>query len=127
MGFENVCKSLKNYFSNNKILAPLQMYALPVTLVCGALMVLQLIIPGFSLGWFYTLVKVAFYLFFFMLLGTENFLMIAIALGLRAVYFLIDEIQDLVGEYSYFSMASLIYIIVFGFLAYLAYMKSIKK
>ena len=127
MGFENVCKSLKNYFSNNKILAPLQMYALPVTLVCGALMVLQLIIPGFSLGWFYTLVKVAFYLFFFMLLGTENFLMIAIALGLRAVYFLIDEIQDLVGEYSYFSMASLIYVIVFGFLTYLAYMKSIKK
>ena len=62
-----------------------------------------------------------------MLLGTENFLMIAIALGLRAVYFLIDEIQDLVGEYSYFSMASLIYIIVFVFLAYLAYMKSIKK
>ena len=45
MGFENVCKSLKNYFSNNKILAPLQMYALPVTLVCGALMVLDLIIP----------------------------------------------------------------------------------
>ena len=127
MGFENVCKSLKNYFSNNKILAPLQMYALPVTLVCGALMVLDLIIPGFSLGWFYTLVKVAFYLFFFMLLGTENFLMIAIALGLRAVYFLIDEIQDLVGEYSYFSMASLIYVIVFGFLTYLAYMKSIKK
>ncbi|SER86624.1 hypothetical protein [Butyrivibrio fibrisolvens] len=127
MGFENVCKSLKNYFSNNKILAPLQMYALPVTLVCGALMVLQLIIPGFSLGWFYTLVKVAFYLFFFMLLGTENFLMIAIALGLRAVYFLIDEIQALVGEYSYFSMASLIYVIVFGFLTYLAYMKSIKK
>ena len=127
MGFENVCKSLKNYFSNNKILAPLQMYALPVTLVCGALMVLQLIIPGFSLGWFYTLVKVAFYLFFFMLLGTENFLMIAIALGLRAVYFLIDEIQDLVGEYSYFSMGSLIYVIVFGFLTYLAYMKSIKK
>ncbi len=127
MGFENVCKSLKNYFSNNKILAPLQMYALPVTLVCGALMVLQLIIPGFSLGWFYTLVKVAFYLFFFMLLGTENFLMIAIALGLRTVYFLIDEIQALVGEYSYFSMASLIYVIVFGFLTYLAYMKSIKK
>lgn len=127
MGFENVCKSLKNYFSNNKILAPLQMYALPVTLVCGALMVLDLIIPGFSLGWFYTLVKVAFYLFFFMLLGTENFLMIAIALGLRAVYFLIDEIQALVGEYSYFSMASLIYVIVFVFLAYLAYMKSIKK
>lgn len=127
MGFENVCKSLKNYFSNNKILAPLQMYALPVTLVCGALMVLDLIIPGFNLGWFFALVKVAFYLFFFMLLGTENFLMIAIALGLRAVYFLIDEIQDLVGEYSYFSMASLIYIIVFVFLAYLAYMKSIKK
>lgn len=127
MGFENVCKSLKNYFSNNKILAPLQMYALPVTLVCGALMVLDLIIPGFSLGWFFTLIKVAFYLFFFMLLGTENFLMIAIALGLRAVYFLIDEIQDLVGAYSYFSMASLIYVIVFGFLTYLAYMKSIKK
>lgn len=127
MGFENVCKSLKNYFSNNKILAPLQMYALPVTLACGALMVLQLIIPGFSLGWFYTLVKVAFYLFFFMLLGTENYLMIAIALGLRAVYFLIDEIQALVGEYSFFSMGSLIYVIVFGFLTYLAYMKSIKK
>jgi hypothetical protein len=127
MGFENVCKSLKNYFSNNKILAPLQMYALPVTLVCGALMVLDLIIPGFNLGWFFTLVKVAFYLFFFMLLGSENFLMIAIALVLRAVYFLIDEIQDLVGEYSYFSMASLIYVIVFCFLTYLAYMKSIKK
>lgn len=127
MGFENVCKSLKNYFSNNKILAPLQPYALPVTMVCGVLMVLQEIIPGFSLGWFFTFVKVAFYLFFFMLLGTENFLMIAVALCLRALYFLIDEIQGLVGTYSYFSMGSLIYVIVFGFLAYLAYMKSTQK
>ena len=124
MGFENVCKSLNAYFSNNKYLAPIQAFALPATFVCGALLIISSI-PGVSLGWFISVVRVFFYLFFFMLLGTENFLMIAIALGLRVAESLIDELVD-IFKYGFFSWSALVYIVVFGFLAYLAYMKSVK-
>ncbi len=125
MGFENVCKSLNVYFSNNKILAPLQVFALPGTMVCAALLIISSI-PGVSLGWFVSIVSVLFYLFFIMLLGTENFLMIAVALGLKAGESLVDELVD-IFKYNFFSWSALVYIVVFGFLAYLAYMKSIKK
>ena len=124
MGFENVCKSLNAYFSNNKYLAPIQAFALPATFVCAILMIVSSI-PALSLSWFYTVLKIVFYLCFFMLLGTENFLMVSIALALRAVESIVDELVD-IFKYNMFSWSAIIYILVFGFLAYIAYMKSLK-
>lgn len=128
MGFENVCKSLNAYFSNNKYTASLQPFAMIATLICGGLLVLSSF-PSVTLGWFIAIIRVAFWFFFIMLLGTENFLMITVALGLRFAESLIDEIVAIFKHYSYFSSyaSPLVYIIVFGFLAYLAYMKSVKS
>jgi hypothetical protein len=52
--------------------------------------------------------------------------MIAVALGLKAGESLVDELVD-IFKYNFFSWSALVYIVVFGFLAYLAYMKSIQK
>ena len=125
MGFENVCKSLNAYFSNNKYTAPLLPFSMIAALICGGLLVLSSI-PGVSLGWVIAIIRVAFWFFFIMLLGTENYLMIAIALGLRVAESLVDELVD-IFKYKFFSWSALVYIIVFGFLAYLAYMKSVKS
>ncbi len=124
MGFENVCKSLNAYFSNNKFLAPIQAFALPATFVCGALMIINQF-SFISLSWVYSVIEVIFYLSFFMLLGTENFLMIAIALGLKCIEYLLDLIIILIDIHS-LSLSCLVYTLTFGFLAYLAYMKSVK-
>lgn len=126
MGFENVCKSLNAYFRNNKYTAPLQPFAMIATLICGGLLVLSSF-PGVSLGFFINIIRVAFWFFFIMLLGTENFLMITVALGLRFAESLIDEIVAIFNKYLVFSWYALVYIIVFGFLTYLAYMKFAKS
>lgn len=123
MGFENVCKSINAYFSNKKITAQLQPYAMIAALICGGLLVLSSI-PGVSLGWVVSLVRVAFWFFFIMLLGSENFLMIAVALGLRLGESVVDELVD-IFKYKFFSWSALVYIVVFALLAYSAYMKSV--
>ncbi|MCR5771249.1 MAG: hypothetical protein K6G87_08475 [Butyrivibrio sp.] len=124
MGFENVCKSLNYYFSNHKVYSILQPFALPATFVCGLLMVIESF-PGVSLGLFSTILYVLFYFFFIMLLGSENFVIIAAAMGLRTAASLISELVD-IFKYKFFSWPMLIYILVFGYFTYAAYMKSLK-
>ena len=123
MGFENVCKSLNAYFSNSKVFAPLQLFAMPITLVCAALMILENFI---SFSGFGHVVLIAFWLFFFMLLGTENYLMIAIALGIRAVDYLIPFLRG-IFKYHSFYWYYVLYIAIFGYLAYVSYMRSVKS
>ena len=122
MGFENVCKSLNNYFSNNKLFAPLQVFALPVTIVCAALLVLNNFI---SFSGFQHIVLIAFWLFFFILLAGENYLMVAVALGLKAVDYLIPFLRGLF-KYHSFWWYYVLYVAIFGYLAYVSYKRSVK-
>lgn len=122
MKFEQVCQSLNSYFGEQaygRILLPI---SVPAMLAC---VLVRLVGYFLNLGSFIpVLVQLAFFLFLLMVLSACNFRMAAAGLGVYAVYFLCAFLKNLI-KYHSLSWGSLLNLAVFGFLAFMAYRKSV--
>lgn len=122
MKIEQLCQTLHEYlaqFSQVRVLFPL---AAPVLYVCGAIFVVNVFISFGSV-----ISALAFLLGIVMMVLTLaqcQFLSLAIGLGLYALNYAVGVVRSLV-LYRYVAYGSLIYLLFYGLLAYLAYRKSL--
>lgn len=123
MKFEQVCQSINSYFSQNPIFRVLLPLSVPILLVCVVLDVVNCFI---SLGSVMNaIVYFIFVLAFLLVISTCNFKMIAISLGVEGLTYVYMIIYYLI-KYRTFNYSAIIYLLVYGFLAYQAYRKSIQ-
>lgn len=123
MNFEQVCQSLNVYFGQKPIFKVLLPLSVPLMMVC---VVLQEVGRFISLGSVVSAVTyIGFFLGLLLVLSTCNFKMAAIGLGIFALGYAYHVIYSLI-KYQYINYSSVIYLLLYGFLAYEAYKKSIK-
>ena len=120
MKLEQVCQSMYAYFSQKPPLNVLLPLAGPLMLLLAALRILD---NWISLdAAILAITYFGFFLCLLLTLSTCNFLMVTAGLGLYTLDYLISFLRSLISVH-YFSLSSLIYILVFGFLTYQALRK----
>lgn len=121
MKFEQVCQTALLYFQQHPVLKIFLPISTPLMLLCVALRLVQNVI---SLG---SLVStLTFFVFFLMLLLTLaqcDFRMTAVGLAGVTLDYLLSFLMSLV-RYHMLAYGSLLYVVVFGGLAFLSYQKS---
>lgn len=121
MKFEQVCQPLNAYFAQHPVFRILLPLAIPLMLGCAGLNLLAFFI---SLGGVVNaLVYLGFFLALLLVVSTCNFRMASVGLGLYALDYLLSMLRTLI-KYHSMPYSSLIYCLVFGYLAFLAYRKS---
>lgn len=120
MKFEQVCQPLNAYFSQHPLFRVLLPLSIPLMLLCAALRLVDFFI---SLGLVATVAYLAFFLFLILTISTCNFRMAAAGLGLFALDYVFSLVRSLM-KYHTLSYVSVIYLLLFGYLAFLAYRKS---
>lgn len=121
MKFEQVCQAGLAYFQQHPVFRVLLPISMPLMLGCAALRLVGNLI---SLGGFVSaLLFVGFFLALFLTLAQCNFCMAGIGLGLLAADYLWSLLHSLI-KYHSVSYAALVYLIVYGGLAFLSYQKS---
>lgn len=122
---ENVGVELKKYFQNVPVLSSL--LGLDLIILFGGVLFLALGI-FVSLGGFIAAVfTYVFYLGLLLTLANLNFNYLYMGLGCYTAISLIEWIVNLAGDYNIFSWGHFIAFLLFGFLTYVTYMKSVKK
>lgn len=121
MKFEQVCQTMYSYFSQKSLIKVVIPLAVPLMLIFAALRVLNTFISMDSV----VLAIIFFGFFFFLVLTVSacNFRMAAIGLGLYALSYAISFLMSLI-RYQNFHLSTLLYVLVYGFLAYQALRKS---
>lgn len=122
MKFEQVCQPLNAYFAQHPVFRVLLPVSMPAMIICAAIH----LVSGFiSIGSVASaLVLVLFCLFLILTVSTCSFRMSAVGLSVYAAYYIISWLKNLIRFHS-LSWVSLIYLAVYGGLAFLAYRKSI--
>ncbi len=121
MKFEQVCQSALAYFQQHPVFKILLPISMPVMLVCVVLSLLQNLI---SLGGFVSaLVFLGFFLMLFLTVAQCNFRMAAVGLAGFALDYLLAFLVSLIRYHS-LSYGALVYLVVYGGLAFLSYRKS---
>lgn len=122
MKFEQVCQTLNAYFTQHSLFRILLPLSVPIMIICA---VIHLVDGFISIGSVASaIVMFGFYLFLILAVSTCNFLMAAAGLGIYALYFVISLVRNLI-QFRILSWAALVYLAVYGGLAFLAYKKSI--
>lgn len=121
MKFEQVCRTLGEYFSQHRLFRVLLPLSEAVMLVCAVLSILGNII---SLGVLSSIIYMLFWTGVVLSLGKCNFKMVAAGFGIYTINYLLNIVLTL-GRVQYLSIATLLYALLFGFFAYLAYKKSL--
>lgn len=122
MKFEQVCQPLNAYFSQHSVFRILLPLSVPLMLACVALRLIGIFIALGSLV--STLTFVGFFLFLILTVSTCDFRMAAIGMGCLAAEYLVALLQNLI-KYQSLAYGSLIYMLLLGYLAFLAYRKSL--
>ena len=121
MKFEQVCQTALLYFQQHSVLKIFLPISTPLMLLCVVLRLVQNVI---SLG---SLVStLTFFVFFLMLILTLaqcNLRMAALGLAGFTLDYLLSFLMSLV-RYHMLAYGSLLYVVVFGGLAFLSYQKS---
>lgn len=115
MKFEQVCQTMYAYFSQKPLINTLMPLSAPLMLIFVALRLLDNFINMDS-----AILAIAYLGFFFCLiltLSTCNFAMTTAGLGLYTLDYIIGFLSSLIRVH-YFSLSSLLYILVFGLLTY---------
>ncbi len=121
MKFEQVCQPLNAYFTQHPLFRILLPLSIPLMLVCEGLQILSVFI---SLGGLVSAVTfLGFFLFLILVVSTCNFRMAVIGLALLTAENIINVLRGILS-YHTLSYGSLVYVLVFGFLALQAYRKS---
>lgn len=122
MKFEQVCQSGLAYFQQHPVFKILLPISMPLMLACAVLQLVQNLI---SLGGFVSaLIFLGFFLMLILTLSQCNFRMAAVGLGLFALDYLWSFLSVLI-KYHSLSYGVLLYLAVYGGLAFLSYKKSI--
>ena len=122
MKFEQVCQSALVYFQDNRFFKILLPVSMPLMFVCAALRLLETFV---SLGSFVSaLVFIVFWLSLILTLSQCSFQIAAIGLGVFALDYLISFISGLIRYHSV-AYGTLLYLVVYGGLAFLSYKKSV--
>ena len=121
---ENVSHELKKYLQGKSFLAPLLGFDMIILYACVALYLLDMFIYFSAfISWLLTYV---FLLGIILCLANLNYNALFIGLGAKAAFSLIHFLIDLIGS-GYFSLYWLADAALFGFFAYQAYLKTVKK
>lgn len=124
MKLEQVCQTLNAYLSQKAVFRTLMPLASVMGIVFAAL---SLISNFIYLGGFVTaLCFWGFVLGVLLTLSLCQFQMVAIALGIWAVDYAYGFLSSLI-RYRSLSYGTLLYLVVYGLLAFLAYKKSLEK
>lgn len=122
MKFEQVCQSALMYFQQHPIFKILLPISMPLMFVC---VLLRLVNNLISLGGFVSaLAFLGFFLMLFLTLAQCNFRMAAFGLCGFTLDYVITFLNNLIRSHS-IVYSSLLYIVVFGGLAFLSYKKSV--
>lgn len=122
MKFEQVCQSGLMYFQQHPVFKILLPISMPLMLGCAILRLVQNLI---SLGAFVSaLVFLGFFLMMILTLAQCNFRMVGIGLGLFALDYLWTFLSTLI-KYHSLAYGALLYLVVYGGLAFLSYKKSV--
>lgn len=123
MKVEQLCQSINAYFSQYpffRVAAPL---AVPVCLVCVAI---RLLSNFFSFGGLVgALVYLLFFISLLLIFSACQFRMVAVCLGLYTVDYIYTFLYSLI-RFRSVNYSVLVYVLFFGFLAFMAYRKSMK-
>lgn len=121
MKFEQVCQSGLSYFQQHPVFKILLPISMPLMLGCVILRLVQNLI---NLGAFVSaLVFLGFFLMLILTLAQCNFRMVGIGLALFALDYLWTFLSTLI-KYHSVAYGSLLYLVVYGGLAFLSYKKS---
>lgn len=121
MKIEQLCIALKEYLSQFSLVRILMPLSAVILYVCGGLSVIN---EFFSLG--SVVIALAFLLSLVMMVLTLaqcQFFALSVGIGLRALSYAIQLLSSLF-QYHYLAYTSLIYLLFYGALAFLAYRKS---
>jgi hypothetical protein len=122
MKFEQVCQSGLAYFQQHPVFKVLLPISMPLMLGCAILRLVQNLI---SLGAFVSaLVFLGFFLMMLLTLAQCNFRMVGIGFGLFALDYLWTFLSTLI-KYHSLAYGSLLYLVVYGGMAFLSYKKSV--
>lgn len=123
MKFEQVCKSMNTFFTQNAVIRILLPISIPIMMVC---VILQWIGCFIALGG--AINAVAFLGFFFtvvLVMSTCNFKIVSWGLGIYSMIHVYNIARSLF-KYHTLNWGSFIYLVVFGYFAYQCYKKSIQ-
>lgn len=122
MKFEQVCQSALAFFQQSRIFKVLLPISIPIMFIVLALDILGIFV---SLGSFVNaLIFFVFFLSLFLTLARCNFRMAAIGLGVYALEYLISMLTTII-KYKYMPYGTIVYLVVYGILAFAAYKKSV--
>ena len=121
MKFEQVCQTALAYFQQHPVFKILLPISMPLMLVCVVLRLVQNLV---SLGSFVSaLIFFAFLLMLFLTVAQCNFRMAAVGLAGFALDYLLSVVVSLIRYHS-LAYGTLLYLVVYGGLAFLSYKKS---
>lgn len=123
MGIEKVGVVFNEYCLEHKILKILLPLSVPILIIAAVLRDVQSLV---SLGSAVTAVAFVGYIIGILLaFAKAEYQMMALGMGLYSIGYAIYFLRSLI-KYQVFGWSSAIYLLVWGFLAYLAYKKSIE-
>ena len=121
MKFEQVCQTALAYFQQHPVFKILLPISMPLMLVCVVLRLVQNLV---SLGSFVSaLIFFAFLLMLFLTVAQCNFRMAAVGLAGFVLDYLLSFVGSLIRYHS-LAYGTLLYLVVYGGLAFLSYKKS---
>ncbi len=121
MKFEQVCQTALAYFQQHPVFKILLPISMPLMLVCVVLRLVQNLV---SLGSFVSaLIFFTFLLMLFLTVAQCNFRMAAVGLAGFALDYLLSFVVSLIRYHS-LAYGTLLYLVVYGGLAFLSYKKS---
>ena len=121
MKFEQVCQTALAYFQQHPVFKILLPISMPLMLVCVVLRLVQNLV---SLGSFVSaLIFFTFLLMLFLTVAQCNFRMAAVGLAGFALDYLLSFVVRLIRYHS-LAYGTLLYLVVYGGLAFLSYKKS---
>ena len=122
MKFEQVCQTMYAYFSQKPLIKVAIPLAMPLMLIFAALRLLNTFISMDSVV--HAIIFFGFLFFLILTVSACNFRMAAIGLGLYALSYAVSFLSSLI-RYQNFRFSVLLYVLVYGFLAYQALRKSV--
>lgn len=122
MKLEQVCQALGAYFEQHPVFKVLMPLGTPIMLACVILQEVGLFVNLGSVV--ETIAYLGFFLGLLLVLAACNFKMSAAGMGIFALGYLFSVLRSLIQYHSIY-YSGIIYLLLFGFLAYQSYRKSL--
>ncbi len=123
MGIEKVGVVFYDYCCNNRFLKVLLPINIPLLFIMAFLRIIQNFISfGSAAG---TIIYIVFFLSILLTFAKSEYRILSIGIGIYALDYIINILRSLFKFHS-LNWSSIIYLLVWGFFAYMAYKKSLR-